>query len=60
VVPSIILWIVCIAMGIMFIEVEVNPTTDKASALSSSAALRWAMAVFAITAFQNTLTSGAA
>ncbi|EKM79155.1 hypothetical protein AGABI1DRAFT_113763 [Agaricus bisporus var. burnettii JB137-S8] len=58
VLPSIILYLAGIAMGVMFIEVEANPTTDKASALSASAALRWGMAVFAITAFQNTLTSG--
>jgi hypothetical protein len=57
--PSIVLWLAGIAMGVMFVEVEANPTTDKASALSASAALRWGMAVFAITAFQNTLTSGA-
>jgi hypothetical protein len=45
-------------MGVMFVEVEANPSTDKSSALGASAALRWGLAVFAITAFQNTLTSG--
>jgi hypothetical protein len=57
--PSIILWLAGIAVGVMFVEIQGSPSTDKASAIAGSAALRWGLALFAITAAQTTFTSGA-
>lgn len=55
--PSLFLYVGGTATGIMFVEVGANPSTLRTSALNVSAALKWGLAFFAITAFQNTLTT---
>lgn len=57
IIPSLILFLGGVAMAIKLIEVEANPATQKAISLNSSQIRPWWLAFFAITAFQNTLTT---